>query len=358
MVVPVLDHPFVVSRLRHDRSAPGSVAVYFGHDSIEMAHIGRAISGRDVLDLGCGGGIVGLLLVLGDPGRRATGVDICGEAVDVAHLNAALNDVAYEAVEGDLYEPFGERRFDLVLADPPAIPLPDELAFHGYGAGGPTGDALLRRMVAGAERVLRPGGRFVAITELQCPPGRIPFLDWMGRWTREADGRQARVTVLGSRRLPADYYAQLGGGLGFVAGAERLAPNPDRSAAALAEFAEAAGLRFGHWVKVDLCFDPAASSSLSLAWRGPRPSAGSRPRATLPRRELEGLIERHYGDVGSGLGADFDAFLDAATGSATIEQLARRGDLGSEDYLVDLVDALSQLGIVDVDEVSTMGGIR
>src|SRR5207245_2211912 len=97
MVVPVLGRPFVVSRLRHGRSSAGSIAVYFGPDTIEMAQIGVALPGRDVLDLGCGGGIVGLLLVLDDPRRRVTGVDICREAVDAAHVNAALNDVAYDA---------------------------------------------------------------------------------------------------------------------------------------------------------------------------------------------------------------------------------------------------------------------
>jgi SAM-dependent methyltransferase len=358
MCVPILGNPFVVSRLRHERSERGSIAVYLGPDSFEMAEIGLTVSGRDVLDLGCGGGIVGILVTLGDPARRVVGVDVCREAVDVADLNAALNDVAYEAIHGDLYAPVADRRFDAVLADPPAVPVPGELASPVYGSGGATGDALLRRMVEGAPAVLRPGGRFVAITALHCPAGRIPFVEWLSEWTRAAGGRQASVCVLATSRMPESFYREMGANFGYLPGEDRLVVSPERAGARLATFAEEEGLRFAHWVEVDVRADPDAPSSLSVDWRTPRPTASSRPRPRMSRPELEGLLERHYGDVSAALGDDFGAFLDAATGGATIEQLARRRDLGSEAYLVDLVDALAQLGALEVDEAVTVGGTR
>jgi methylase of polypeptide subunit release factors len=76
-------------------------------------------AGARVLDLGTGTGIGALAA-----SRRAASVlavDVNPEAVGCARLNLALNrqQAAFEVVQGNLFEPVGEQRFDVVLFNPP-----------------------------------------------------------------------------------------------------------------------------------------------------------------------------------------------------------------------------------------------
>ena len=76
-------------------------------------------AGAGVLDLGTGTGIGALAA-----SRRAASVlavDVNPEAVGCARLNLTLNrqQERVEVVQGDLFEPVGERRFDVVLFNPP-----------------------------------------------------------------------------------------------------------------------------------------------------------------------------------------------------------------------------------------------
>ena len=85
----------------------------------------RALSGRDVLDLGCGSGILSIAaLCLG--ARSAVAVDIDPKAVDVAYENAALNGIGrdrYTVWAGNvlsdaaLAQRLAQRQYHLVLAN-------------------------------------------------------------------------------------------------------------------------------------------------------------------------------------------------------------------------------------------------
>jgi SAM-dependent methyltransferase len=355
MMVGLNRRPFVVSRLSHQNSEPGSVAAYLGRDTEELADYALNLSGRDVLDLGCGAGIVGIVTALSDPARRVTGVDLCAEAVQVARFNAALNDAPYEAMEGDLYAPVADRRFDLVLADPPSIPFPDDLASPIYGSGGPEGWRLLARILTGAERALRPGGRAVAITELQCPPGRIPFCEWLQDWVRGAPGRIARLHVVVSRLLPPDYYRSLGEKLGFLPGTEPRTGGGSDLGARLEAFGREADLRFGHWVHLEFTTSRDMPSSLSVVWDSPRPNPASQPRIRVPRMEFEFLMGCHYGQPLDAFGTLFTRFMDEADGSRTLEDISNRVSRGSLPYLIDLSRVLSDMGLVEYDNLPSAG---
>ena len=80
------------------------------------------LEGRAVLDLCSGTGILGLTAAR--LGARATAVDVSRRAVVNARLNARLNRLALEVLRGDLFEPLGGRRFDLIVSNPPYIPAP------------------------------------------------------------------------------------------------------------------------------------------------------------------------------------------------------------------------------------------
>ena len=73
--------------------------------------------GEQVLDVGCGSGILGIAAVLLGAGS-ALGVDIDATAVRTANENAAVNRVAdrFSAVEGDLVDKI-RGKYDLVVAN-------------------------------------------------------------------------------------------------------------------------------------------------------------------------------------------------------------------------------------------------
>lgn len=82
-------------------------------------------SGDEVLDLGCGSGILSISAIkLG--AKRAFGVDIDQNAVDISQKNAALNHISppqYQAMKADLlndpnaFETIAQNKYDLVFAN-------------------------------------------------------------------------------------------------------------------------------------------------------------------------------------------------------------------------------------------------
>ena len=120
-----------------------------------LAHLPEPGDPRDVVDLGCGNGIVGLVTARRNPGARITAVDdsTLAAASAAATLDRGLAaDRTVRAVVGDglrdLAEgpPLEEASVDLVLVNPP---------FHrDHGVG----DATAWQMFTEARHVLRPGG--------------------------------------------------------------------------------------------------------------------------------------------------------------------------------------------------------
>jgi len=77
-----------------------------------------------VLDLGCGSGL--LAIVAAKMGaRKVVAVDINPHAVCTTSKNAQLNNVGNKviAIEGHLYQPLGDRKFDLIFSNPPQTPI-------------------------------------------------------------------------------------------------------------------------------------------------------------------------------------------------------------------------------------------
>ncbi|MGH8261199.1 MAG: HemK2/MTQ2 family protein methyltransferase [Steroidobacteraceae bacterium] len=79
------------------------------------------IGGAEVLDLGTGSGICAL--VAAERARRVTASDASATAVRCARINALLNRVDHriDVLQGDLFGPVADRRFDLILFNPPFL---------------------------------------------------------------------------------------------------------------------------------------------------------------------------------------------------------------------------------------------
>lgn len=99
-----------------------------GTDAILLYHFSRNCRGLKTADLGCGSGIVGILLSMACPSRSVTAVDIDPEAVRAANANAVLNGVEnrFHAVLEDIrqYRSLWEAgSFDLAVMNPPYYAL-------------------------------------------------------------------------------------------------------------------------------------------------------------------------------------------------------------------------------------------
>lgn len=104
--------------------------------------------GADLLDLGCGNGVVGATLAATFRGGTITFTDVSHAAVASARDTWAANDGDDRArfLAVDLAEGVGDGSVDIVVVNPP---------FHDQHV---VGDETARRMFADARRVLRPGG--------------------------------------------------------------------------------------------------------------------------------------------------------------------------------------------------------
>jgi SAM-dependent methyltransferase len=148
---------------------PGRATVPFDQVmavGLDSRHLVRATVRRPVgsaLDLCTGSGIHALLAAR--HAQRVVAVDINPRAVRCARFNAhALGAVNVEVIEGDLFEPVRGERFDLITANPPFVPSPvNTLQFRD---GGPSGEDIQKRIVAGLPAHLAPGGVAQLVTEL------------------------------------------------------------------------------------------------------------------------------------------------------------------------------------------------
>lgn len=119
---------------------------------------------RNVVDLGTGSGAIALAVKHAQPAATVVATDLSVAALGIARANARRLALDVEFIEGSWWQAVPQRRFHLVLSNPPYIAGGDEhLAALGHEpalALTPGGDGLdaLRCIVAGAAEHLEPGG--------------------------------------------------------------------------------------------------------------------------------------------------------------------------------------------------------
>jgi hypothetical protein len=131
----------------------------------EQVYLGRntgARAGDAVLELCLGSGVNSL--VAAGRGARVTGVELNPRAAAFARFNRALNGREFEILEGSLFAPVGDRRFDLVLVNPPFEPVPPGATRFLHSDGGEDGLDVVRALLADLPAHLAPAGRFEIIS--------------------------------------------------------------------------------------------------------------------------------------------------------------------------------------------------
>ncbi len=98
----------------------------------------------DMLDWGCGWGLVGIVAKKKWPDLDVVMVDINERACELARRNLKRNDVEAEVIAGDAGEVLARRHFDAVVCNPPIA----------------AGRAVVLRAMDQAAELLREGGSF------------------------------------------------------------------------------------------------------------------------------------------------------------------------------------------------------
>lgn len=126
-----------------------------------------APTARDIVDVGCGSGAIAATLALELPGARVRATDISFAALQVASENARNIGARVDLLQCDLCAALRGGSMDVVVSNPPYVPLNEKPAIQpevrDYEPevalyGGPTGVEVYERLIPEAARVLRPGG--------------------------------------------------------------------------------------------------------------------------------------------------------------------------------------------------------
>jgi ribosomal protein L3 glutamine methyltransferase len=153
-----------------------------------------------VLDLCTGSGCLAILAAKVFPNASVDAVELSPDALAVARINVSESGEAerIQLLEGDLFQPVGKERYDLIITNPPYVDaeamaeLPAEFRYEPALAldGGEDGLDIVRRILAEAPRHLNPDGG------LLCEIGRgrellvdeYPELDFFWLDTAESEG--------------------------------------------------------------------------------------------------------------------------------------------------------------------------
>lgn len=142
----------------------------FGMDAVLLSGFARAKKQERCLDLGCGNGIIPILMEAKTEGKHFTGLEIQLESADMAKRSVALNGLQdrIDIVEGDIKDAskiFGASSFHVVTTNPPYM-----TAQHGltnlYEAKTIARHEVLCNLediIRESARLLMPGGRFYMV---------------------------------------------------------------------------------------------------------------------------------------------------------------------------------------------------
>ena len=134
------------------------------------AALQRIRPGDIVMDVGTGSGAIAVSLAKHAGGATVIASDISGAAARVARSNATRLETRVRFFRGDITAAVRSRQVDVLVSNPPYVPLRDapglqaELRYEPRIAifGGEDGLGVMRRLVADAGRVLKPGGWLLA----------------------------------------------------------------------------------------------------------------------------------------------------------------------------------------------------
>ena len=156
---------------------------------------------RSTLDLGTGCGILGILARKFSD--QVTATDLNPRAGEFTRFNARLNAAdPVEYLTGDTFEPVADRRFDLILANPPFFVTPTSEQI--YCENEMDLDQYCRKVVRGAAQHLNEDGYFQAVLEWVQVKGET----WQERLSEWLEGTGCDAWVIRSYTRDGPEYAR------------------------------------------------------------------------------------------------------------------------------------------------------
>jgi release factor glutamine methyltransferase len=119
-----------------------------------------------IIDVGTGSGAIAITLAL-ELGRPVIATDLSSQACRVARENARRLAADVRFIEADLLKPFADGIADVIVSNPPYVPLSHHAAIQREVRdwepplalyGGPDGTGVYERLIPESRRVLKPGG--------------------------------------------------------------------------------------------------------------------------------------------------------------------------------------------------------
>ena len=163
-----------------------STVFCFGMDAVLLTAFSTIKDGENMIDLGCGNGVIPILLKGKTKGAHFTGLEIQDINVDMARRSVEYNGIGdcVDIVQGDIREAcsiFKKGSFDVVTSNPPYMT-------QNHGLTNPESHKAIARhellctledVVAAAAGLLKSGGRFYMVHSMEPKRMRLvyPFID-------------------------------------------------------------------------------------------------------------------------------------------------------------------------------------
>lgn len=142
----------------------------FGCDAVLLSSYAKAKGGLRIIDLGCGNGVIPILLSAKTKAKEIVGLEIQEESVSLARRSVELNGLTdrVKIVQGDIKEAaniFGNSSFDVVTTNPPYMNSGCGLTNDASAMTIARHEVLvsLEDIISQSARMLRPGGNFFMI---------------------------------------------------------------------------------------------------------------------------------------------------------------------------------------------------
>jgi Methyltransferase small domain len=182
-----------------------------------MLNFPEIVKDKDIFEPFAGSGALGFMaLKLG--ARHVDFLDINRRTLIFQAENAALNDFPanqYNSIEGDIATFSTDRKFDVIVANPPFIPTPDGIDGIITSNGGPDGNRLVEILLQRLDELLHPQGQAIVYLFQIVRQGEPVIAELI---TRYLDHRLVELTPAQARPISFAVYRQIYGEVFPVAG--------------------------------------------------------------------------------------------------------------------------------------------
>lgn len=149
--------------------------------------------GEKMLDMGSGTGIIGIYAAK-NGAFQVVSIDVNPKASLLTLCNAYVNNVIHEVdvISSSLFSALSKKvRFDLIVFNPPYLPVTNRGVLEKSWSGGKTGREIIDTFLREFHRFLKPNGRLIMVQSSLSRPGKtIKELEKLGFKVRRAKSKK------------------------------------------------------------------------------------------------------------------------------------------------------------------------